>query len=157
MRLGELRKVLRDDPNARNCHICAWTATPRRATLVMSGANGQWYDCGEHPDEPNGKPLFSEDINEWMLKHGLVEGKKEPERPGPAPTIAEQLKKFAIDMFAIDIDWATPLGATTKALDALAEAPATMVIDSIASKPPRPWPDPPPKDDDDEDRFNDDW
>lgn len=79
--LGRLRKLLRDDPNARNCHICAWTATPRRALYVMSGAHGQWYDCGEHPDEPNGKPLFKEDIGEWMLKHGLVEGKREPEVP----------------------------------------------------------------------------
>ncbi len=83
MKLGELRKRIRNDPNARNCHICAWTATPRLARYVMSGANGQWYDCGEHPDEPNGKPLFQEDIGEWFLKHGLVVGKSEPEVPGP--------------------------------------------------------------------------
>jgi len=90
MKLGELRKHLRDDPNSRPCHICAWTATPRRALYVMSGAHGQWFDCGEHADEPNGKPLFKEDIDEWLLKHGLVEGKREPEAPEPERDVAAE-------------------------------------------------------------------
>lgn len=71
---------------------------------------------------------------------------------------AEPVRMPKVDWTAVpdDIDRATPLGVTMKALDALAEAPATMVIDSISSKrPSHPWPDLPPLDTDD--IFNDDW
>jgi hypothetical protein len=91
MKLADLRATLRPSDDApqpehrqRDCTICLWTEEHTPAKYVMTGearkldtAPGpQWFDCGEHPDEPNGKVIDRMSIPEWhrivdaaMLRH----------------------------------------------------------------------------------------
>jgi len=83
VKLGELRKLIREDPNERNCHICAWTATPRRAVWVYRAPDrGEWFDCGEHePEHPNGEVETKTPLRDWLRNHNLLVGEIEPEAP----------------------------------------------------------------------------
>jgi hypothetical protein len=97
MKLGELRKSLRADSNARPCHICAWTSTPRRALYVYRGECGEWFDCGEHAnlakvqDHPNGIVRASVPIEDWLRRHGLADG-GDLKTPEPADDEAEDFE-----------------------------------------------------------------
>ena len=59
----------------RWCTICLWSARRVRALYVASGeplGNGrivialQWFDCGEHKDEPNGPVSKLEPLGAWL-------------------------------------------------------------------------------------------
>lgn len=62
-KLGELE---------RWCTICLWSSRRVRALYVASGPpfeGGralQWFDCGEHRDEPNGHVSKLEPIGPWL-------------------------------------------------------------------------------------------
>lgn len=60
----------RDDAE-RYCTICLWSARRVRAPYVASsipsrGVVLQWFDCGEHKDEPNGPVSKLEPIGPWL-------------------------------------------------------------------------------------------
>jgi len=109
MKLDDLRQEFRAKPPARSCYICAWTKTRRPARFVMTGENGQWFDCGgvEHRNADgthvNGHVIGEEDIEEWFRKHGLAEGKRAPETPTPVVEV------FVAPAGEAEVDWRDPV------------------------------------------------
>lgn len=71
MKLDQLRNSLRPQPRdlVRPCTICNWSEATRGRPakyVATKGDRTQWFDCGEHPDEPNGKVARFDDLEEWL-------------------------------------------------------------------------------------------